>query len=96
MLVADITYIPTKEGWLYLTVVIVLVPAGLHDIYSRKAIGWSMRYSLHTSLVNDVLLMAIKSRNPNKELIYHRDRGSQMLLMNIKIFWKIRNCSKYE
>ena len=75
--VGDITYIPTKEGWLYLAVVIVLVPAGLHDIYSRKVVGWSMRYSLHTSLVNDALLMAIKRRNPNKGLIYHTDRGSQ-------------------
>ena len=56
--VGDITYIPTKEGWLYLAVVI--------DIYSRKIVGWSMRYSLHTSLVNDALLMAIKRRNPNK------------------------------
>jgi transposase InsO family protein len=36
-----------------------------------------MRYSLHTSLVNDALLMAIKRRNPNKELIYHTNRGSQ-------------------
>lgn len=36
-----------------------------------------MRYSLHTSLVNDALLMAIKRRNPNKGLIYHTDRGSQ-------------------
>ena len=67
--VGDITYIPTKEGWLYLAVVI--------DIYSRKIVGWSMRYSLHTSLVNDALLMAIKRRNPNKGLIYHTDRGSQ-------------------
>ena len=67
--VGDITYIPTKEGWLYLAVVI--------DIYSRKVVGWSMRYSLHTSLVNDALLMAIKRRNPNKGLIYHTDRGSQ-------------------
>ena len=75
--VGDITYIPTKEGWLYLAVVIVLVPAGLHDIYSRKVVGWSMRYSLHTSLVNDALLMAIKRRNPNEGLIYHTDRGSQ-------------------
>lgn len=66
---SDITYIPTKEGWLYLAVVI--------DIYSRKVVGWSMRYSLHTSLVNDALLMAIKRRNPNKGLIYHTDRGSQ-------------------
>ena len=58
--VGDITYIPTNEGWLYLAVVI--------DIYSRKVVGWSMRYSLHTILVNDALLMAIKRRNPSLEI----------------------------
>jgi len=67
--VGDITYIPTKEGWLYLAVVI--------DIYSRKVVGWSMSHSLHTSLVNDALIMAIKRRIPSKGLIYHTDRGSQ-------------------
>ncbi|MFW3345288.1 IS3 family transposase, partial [Aliarcobacter butzleri] len=60
---------PTKEGWLYLAVVI--------DIYSRKVVGWSMSHSLHTNLVNDALLMAIQRRNPKKGLIYHTDRGSQ-------------------
>jgi hypothetical protein len=52
--VGDITYIPTKEGWLYLAVVI--------DIYSRKVVGWSMNHTLHTSIVNDALMMAIKRR----------------------------------
>jgi len=67
--VGDITYIPTREGWLYLAVVI--------DIYSRKVVGWSMSHSLHTLLVNDALLMAIKRRAPKKGLVYHTDRGSQ-------------------
>ena len=67
--VGDITYIPTKEGWLYLAVVI--------DVYSRKVVGWSMSHNLKTSLVNDVLMMAIKRRVPSKGLIYHTDRGSQ-------------------
>lgn len=67
--VGDITYIPTNEGWLYLAVVI--------DIFSRKVVGWSMSHSLHTNLVNDALLMAIKRRNPKQGLIYHTDRGSQ-------------------
>lgn len=67
--VGDITYIPTNEGWLYLAIVI--------DIYSRKVVGWSMNHSLHTSLVNDALVMAIKRRVPSKGLIYHTDRGSQ-------------------
>ncbi len=67
--VGDISYIPTNEGWLYLAVII--------DIYSRKVVGWSMSHSLHTSLVNDALMMSIKRRNPKKGLIYHTDRGSQ-------------------
>jgi transposase InsO family protein len=67
--VGDITYIPTNEGWLYLAVII--------DIYSRKVVGWSMRHSLHTALVNDALRMAIKRRTPKQGLIYHTDRGSQ-------------------
>ncbi|WP_458701702.1 IS3 family transposase [Sulfurospirillum sp. 1307] len=67
--VGDITYVPTYEGWLYLAVVL--------DIYSRKVVGWSMSHSLHTSLVNDALIMAIKRRTPKKGLVYHTDRGSQ-------------------
>lgn len=67
--VGDITYVPTKEGWLYLAVVI--------DVYSRKVVGWSMSHTLHTSIVNDALIMAIKRRKPSKGLIYHTDRGSQ-------------------
>jgi transposase InsO family protein len=67
--VGDITYIPTKQGWLYLAVVI--------DLFSRKVVGWSMDDTLKTSLVNDALLMAIKQRKPNKGLIWHTDRGSQ-------------------
>jgi len=67
--VGDITYISTKQGWLYLATVI--------DVYSRKVVGWSMDDSMRASLVNDALLMAIKRRNPNKGLIYHTDRGSQ-------------------
>ena len=67
--VGDITYISTKEGWLFLAVVI--------DVYSRKVIGWSMSDTMKTSLVNNALLMAIQRRNPDKGLIYHSDRGSQ-------------------
>jgi len=52
--VGDITYISTKEGWLYLSVVI--------DLFSRRIVGWSMNDTLKTSLVNDALLMAIKQR----------------------------------
>ncbi len=68
--VGDITYIPTKEGWLYLATVI--------DLYSRKIVGWSMDGNMQASLVNDALLMAIVNRRPKTEgLIWHTDQGSQ-------------------
>jgi len=67
--VGDITYIPTKKGWLYLAVVI--------DLYSRQIVGWSMTDHMRADLVNDALLMAIWSRKPAKDLIWHTDRGSQ-------------------
>jgi putative transposase len=67
--VGDITYIATREGWLYLAVVI--------DLYSRKVVGWSMATHMRVSLVNDALLMALWSRKPEKGLIWHTDRGSQ-------------------
>lgn len=67
--VGDITYISTKEGWLYLAVVI--------DLFSRKVVGWSMKDRMTTNLVNDALFMAIKRRSPGHGLIYHTDRGSQ-------------------
>ena len=65
----DITYIPTRNGWLYLATVM--------DLYSRKIVGWSMNTSMSASLVNDALTMAIWSRKPGKGLIWHSDRGSQ-------------------
>jgi putative transposase len=67
--VGDITYIPTKEGWLYLATVI--------DLCSRKVVGWSMSDRMKASLVNDALLMAIWKRKPSRGLIWHTDRGSQ-------------------
>ena len=68
--VGDITYIPTKNGWLYLATVI--------DLYSRQIIGWSMSNSMKAKLVNDALTMAIWKRKPKRRgLIWHTDRGSQ-------------------
>jgi transposase InsO family protein len=67
--VGDITYIHTREGWLYLAVVI--------DLYSRQVVGWSMAEHMRAKLVNDALLMAIWKRKPSKGLIWHSDRGSQ-------------------
>ena len=66
---SDITYIPTDEGWLYL--------AGVLDLCSRTAVGWSMGESLETGLVLDALKMAQQRRRPGDGLIHHSDRGSQ-------------------
>ena len=65
----DITHIWTTQGWLYLAVVI--------DLFSRKIVGWSLDNRMTASLVNNALLMAIKTRKPDKGLIWHTDRGSQ-------------------
>jgi putative transposase len=67
--VGDITYIHTREGWLYLAVVI--------DLYSRQVVGWSMAEHMRAKLVNDALLMAVWKRKPEKGLMWHTDRGSQ-------------------
>jgi putative transposase len=67
--VADITYVRTWEGWLYLSFVL--------DTYSRKIVGWSMANNLKTELVLDALNMVIYNRRPAPGLIYHSDRGSQ-------------------
>ena len=65
----DITYLWTKEGWLYLAVVM--------DIYSRKIVGWSIDSSLSAELVVRALMMALVHRNPERGIIFHSDRGSQ-------------------
>lgn len=67
--VGDITYIPTREGWLYLAVVL--------DLFSRAVVGWSMGSRMTSELVNDAMLMALWKRKPAKGLISHSDRGSQ-------------------
>ena len=67
--VADITYIWTSEGWLYLAVVI--------DLFSRLVVGWSISSWMRTSLALDALQMAIDSRQPEAGLVHHSDRGSQ-------------------
>jgi transposase InsO family protein len=67
--VGDITYIPTREGWLYLAVV--------EDLYSRMVVGWSMGDTMTSRLVVDALEMAVKRRLPGEGLLAHSDRGSQ-------------------
>jgi transposase InsO family protein len=67
--VSDITYIPTREGWLYLAVV--------EDLYSRMVVGWSMADRMTSRLVVDALAMAVQRRFPGEDLLAHSDRGSQ-------------------
>jgi transposase InsO family protein len=66
---ADITYIHTDEGLLYL--------AGIVDLFSRKIIGWSMKDTLHTDLCVEALEMALANRRPKLPLLHHSDRGCQ-------------------
>jgi putative transposase len=66
--VADITYVATWSGWLYLAVVV--------DAWSRRVVGWAMDTHLRTQLVLNALAMAIGQRRP-KEVIHHSDQGSQ-------------------
>jgi putative transposase len=66
---ADITYIPTGEGWLYL--------AAVMDLFSRKIVGWAMRDHLRTELASSALVMAIQRQRPVAGLIHHSDRGVQ-------------------
>ncbi|MDF1757561.1 MAG: IS3 family transposase [Legionellaceae bacterium] len=65
----DISYVWTKEGWMYLSVVI--------DLYSRAVIGWSIQSTMTRQLVCDALMMALKRRGFPRNVLFHSDRGSQ-------------------
>lgn len=67
--VADITYIWTLEGWVYL--------ASVMDLFSRKVVGWSMARHMKTELPLQALKSALRKRQPPESLIHHSDRGSQ-------------------
>lgn len=66
---ADITYIDTSEGFLYL--------ASLEDAFSRRIVGWAMDENMETALVQKALEMALYQRQPDGRLLHHSDRGSQ-------------------
>lgn len=66
---ADITYIPTREGWLYLAAVL--------DVHSRLVVGWAMGSYLTQDLVLQALQMALRRRHATIQLLHHSDRGSQ-------------------
>ncbi len=69
--VADITYLRTWQGWLYLVAV--------QDLYSRRIVGWSMADHMRAELVTDALEMALARRRPAPGLIWHSDQGSQFV-----------------
>ena len=64
---ADVTFIPTRQGWLYLAVLI--------DLFSRLIVGWAMKHRPNQELVNEALLMAVEQRAPEPGLIHHSDQG---------------------
>lgn len=66
---ADITYVPTSEGWLYLAVVV--------DLFSRRVVGWAVRPSLGRELATAALTSALQDRRPHPGLICHSDQGTQ-------------------
>ncbi len=67
--VADFTYIWTREGWLYVAVVL--------DLFSRRVVGWSMQATMTAELVTDAFVMAVWRRGPASALLHHSDQGSQ-------------------
>jgi putative transposase len=66
---ADLTYVPTQEGFLYLAFIL--------DTHSRRIVGWSMASHMRTELVVDALQMAVWRRKPSAGLVHHSDRGAQ-------------------
>jgi putative transposase len=82
--VADITYLPTRSGWVYL--------AAVMDLFSRKIVGWSLKERMDSSLVKEALAKAWQVRRPQPDLLHHSDKGSQYtssafgaLLLNLNI-----------
>jgi putative transposase len=68
---ADVSYIPTGEGWLYL--------AAIKDMATREIVGWSMAEHLRGDLARDALLMAIRRRQPPRGLLHHSDSQSALV-----------------
>jgi transposase InsO family protein len=81
--VADMTFIETREGWLYLS--------GVLDVYSRKIVGWSMDKHHDAELVKAALQMALLSRQPAAGLIHHSDRGSEYASMSYQLLLQEQN-----
>ena len=74
--VGDVTFIATRAGWLYVSILL--------DLYSRKVVGWSMSKSNDGKLVHDALTMAVQHRQPGKGLVHHTDRGSTYAMQSYR------------
>ena len=81
---SGITYIWTREGWMYLAVFM--------DLFNRQIVGWSMKNRLKDDLVIDAFKMALRARNPSPGLIVHSDRGSQYCSRVFKELLKDHKC----
>ena len=79
---ADITYIPTREGWLYLSAVL--------DQWSRRVVGWSMQERAGSSLAIDAIKMALSYRRPGTGMLHHSDRGIQYAAADFRKLLKSR------
>ena len=77
---SDITYIDTREGWLYVAVVL--------DAFARRVVGWSFSSTMHAELVCDAYLLAQARRQPGSGLLHHSDQGSQY---TSEVFRKLLN-----
>ena len=79
---SDVTYIETREGWLYL--------AGVIDAYSRKIVGWSMSEHHDADLAKAALHLALSRRQPGAGLLHHSDRGSEYASVTYQALLKQR------
>ena len=84
--VADITYVPTWAGFVFLAVVL--------DVYSRRIVGWAMQDHLRTELVLEALNMAVRQRRP-QEVIHHSDQGTQYTSVAFGKRCRERGCQKF-
>jgi putative transposase len=78
--VADVTYIATASGWLYLAVVL--------DLFSRRVVGWAMAATFDAALIEQALRMALTQRKPAAGLLHHSDRGCQYTSQAYQVFLK--------
>lgn len=81
--VSDITYIPVKNKFVYLCVIM--------DLFSRKVIAWKLSHRMTTSLVIDTLSNALTQRQPNESVLFHSDRGSQYTSVAFRQFLDVHN-----